>query len=100
MVKTRPKNGQKADLAEIAQWLDHLSATTNDPRYKHASSILRAPRAGRPPSPDDAAIIDVRLMVETGRARTIEAAAREVAIALPDAQSIKSTTRRLARKAR
>jgi hypothetical protein len=61
---------------------------------------LRAPPAGRPPCADDAAVIEVRWLVDTGRAKRIEVAARMVATAMSDQQSVTVTTRRLAGKAR
>jgi len=98
------KRGRKSvkipDRAAVAQWLDQHAASTGDRRYRHAASILRAPPAGRPASADDPLVIEVQWLVETGRAGAIETAARMVATAAADSQSIEATTRRLARKAR
>jgi hypothetical protein len=95
-----PRVPEAPDRAAIAQWLDQISATTGDRRYRHAASILRAPPAGRPPCIDAPLVIETAWLVETGRARAIETAARMVAAASADPQSIEATSRRLARKAR
>ena len=100
MEKLSRNSAEIPDRVSIAQWLDQHAIATNDRRYRHASSIVRAPPAGRPASPDDPAVIEVRWLVETGRAKKIETAARMVAIASTDPQSIEAATRRLARKAR
>ena len=88
------------DRTAIARWLDQLAATTSDRRYRHAASIVRAPPAGRPQCTDDPLVIEVQWLVETGRAKKIKTAARMVATASADPQSIEATSRRLARKAR
>src|SRR3954470_20881110 len=67
------------DRAAIAQWLDQLAASTGDGRFRHAGSILRAPPAGRPLCADDPLVTEVQWLVETGRAKKIEVAARMVA---------------------
>src|SRR3954453_3869539 len=88
------------DRAAVAQWLDELAASTGDRRYRHAASIVRAPPAGRPPCTDDSLVIETQWLVDTGRAKKIEVAARMVATAAEDPQSVAAATRRLARKAR
>jgi hypothetical protein len=101
MAKIACFHGRDApDRAAIAQWLNDLAASTGDRRYRHAGSILRAPPAGRPPCADDPLVTETRWLVETGRAKKIEVAARMVATASTDQQSVEATTRRLARKAR
>jgi hypothetical protein len=101
MVKMACFHGRDApDRAAVAQRLDQLAASTGDRRYRHAASILRAPPAGRPESADDPFLIETLWLVETGRAKKIEVAARMVATASTDQQSVEATTRRLARKAR
>src|SRR3954449_6990673 len=74
------KRGRKSvalpDRAAIVQWLDQLAASSGDRRYRHAASILRAPPAGRPPCADDAAVIEVQWLFDTGRAGAIEVATR------------------------
>ena len=95
-----PRVPEAPDRAAIAQWLDQISATTGDRRYRHAASILRAPRAGRPLCADDPLVTETRWLVETGRAKKIETAARMVASRAADPRSVEATTRRLARKAR
>src|SRR4051794_27344408 len=69
------------DRGAVAQWLDQLAASTGDRRYRHAASIVRAPPVGRPRCADDAAVTEVQWLVDTGRAKKIEAAARMVATA-------------------
>src|SRR3954464_11877165 len=88
------------DRAVVSRWLDELAASTGDGRFRHAASILRAPPAGRPPCIDDPLVTEVQWLVATGRAKKIEVAARLVAIASVDSESIEAATRRLARKAR
>ena len=95
-----PHVPEAPDRAAVAQWLDELAASTGDRRYRHAASILRAPPAGRPPCIDDPLVTEVQWLVETGRAKKIEVAARMVATASADPQSVEAATRRLARKAR
>src|SRR3954447_11310349 len=55
----------------FAAELDRAAITTGDRRYRHAASILRAPPAGRPPCADDAAVIEVQWLFDTGRAGKI-----------------------------
>src|SRR6478672_8150829 len=98
--RARFRGRDAPDRAAVARWLDQLSASTGERRYRHAANILRAPPAGRPPCADDAAVIEVRWLVDTGRAKRMEVAARMVATALSDQQSVTATTRRLAGKAR
>src|SRR4051794_38792223 len=101
MVEMAGFHGRDApDRADIAQWLDQLAATTSDRRYRHAASILRSPPAGRPPRADDPLVIETQYLVDTGRAKKIETAARMVATAAEEPQSVAAATRRLARKAR
>src|SRR6476469_3387510 len=100
MEKRGRKSVELPDRAAVAQWLDQLSATTGDRRYRHAASIVRAPPAGRPPCADDPLVTETQWLVDTGRAKKIEAAARMVATASADPQSVEAATRRLARKAR
>src|SRR4051795_1018826 len=101
MAKMACFHGRDApDRAVVAQWLEQLAATTGDRRYRHAASIVRAPPAGRPACPDDPLVTETQWLVDTGRAKKIEVAARMVACALTDQQSVGATTRRLARKAR
>ena len=88
------------DRAVVAQWLDQYAAATGDRRYRHAASILRAPRAGRPACPDDAAVTETQWLVDTGRAKKIEGAARMVAASTTDPQSVEAASRRIARKTR
>jgi hypothetical protein len=95
-----PRVPEAPDRAAIAQWLDQISATTGDRRYRHAASILRAPRAGRPLCADDAAVSEIGWLISAGRAKKIEAAARMVATASADPRAVEASTRRLARKAR
>jgi hypothetical protein len=97
---TFPHAPEALDRASVARWLDQLAASSGDRRYRHAASIVRASHAGRPASPDDALVTEVAWLVDTGRAGTIEAAARLVATAWTDPQSVAASTRRLARKAR
>src|SRR3954447_26696670 len=94
------RNARAPDRAAVAHWLDQHAAATGDRRYRHAASILRSPPAGRPPCTDDPLVTETRWLVETGRAKKIELAARMVACASTDQQSVESTTRRLARKTR
>src|SRR5690242_1173346 len=56
----------------VAGLLDQLAATTGDRRYRHAASIVRAPPAGRPASPDDPLVIETQWLFDAGRAGTIE----------------------------
>ena len=88
------------DRGTVAQWLNELSATTGDPRFRHAASVLRGPRVGRPSCDDDPLVIETLWLCESGRAKKIEVAARMVATASTDPQSVEATTRRIARKAR
>src|SRR4051812_31846169 len=88
------------DRAVVAQWLNQLAASTGDRRYRHAASIVRAPPAGRPQCADDSLVTEVQWLFESGRSPAIETAARMVATASTDPQSVGATTRRLARKAR
>jgi hypothetical protein len=88
------------DRAVVAQWLNQLAASTGDRRYRHAASIVRAPPAGRPRCADDPLVTEAQWLVDTGRAKKIETAARMVAVASTDPQSVEAATRRVARKAR
>src|SRR3954449_1343299 len=100
MEKRGRKSVELPGRAAVARWLDQLSATTGDGRFRHAGSILRAPPAGRPACPDDPLVTEVEWLISAGRAKKIETAARMVATASTDPQSVGATTRRLARKAR
>src|SRR4051812_14097753 len=96
MEKRAQKSVEIPDRAAVAQWLDQLSVTTGDGRFRHAGSILQAPPAGRPRCADDSLVIEAAWLVETGRAGAIETAARMVATAAADPQSVEAVTRRLA----
>jgi hypothetical protein len=101
MVKMACFHGRDApDRAAVTQWLDQLAASTGDRRYRHAASIVRAPPVGRPACADDPLVTETLWLVETGKAKTTESAARMVAVASTDQRSIEAATRRLARKAR
>src|SRR4051794_20872920 len=100
MEKRGRKSVELPDRAAVAHWLDQLAASTGDRRYRHAASIVRAPPAGRPARADDPLVIETQWLVDTGRANAIETAARMVATASTDQQSVTAATRRLARKAR
>src|SRR3954467_12912835 len=97
MEKRGRKSVELPGRAAVARWLDQLSATTGDGRFRHAGSILRAPPAGRPPCADDPLVIQRQWLFDTGRAGAIETAARMVASAAADPQSVEAATRRLAR---
>ena len=66
------RNARAPDRAAVAQWLDQHAAATGDRRYRHAASILRSPPAGRPPCADDASVIEVQWLFDTGRATSID----------------------------
>src|SRR4051794_27233752 len=97
MEKRGRKSVELPGRAAVARWLDQLSATTGDGRFRHAGSILRAPPAGRPARADDPLVIETQWLFDTGRAGAIETAARMVASAAANPQSVEAATRRLAR---
>src|SRR3954452_22213215 len=97
MEKRGRKSVELPGRAAVARWLDQLSATTGDGRFRHAGSILRAPPAGHSPCADHPFVIERQCLSDTGRAGAIEPAARMVATAAADPRYVEAAPRRLAR---
>jgi hypothetical protein len=99
--------GRPTSVEELAACADEIWTRTRNPRCKVAAGILRGKRGGKPAIDDTSALEEIDLLVSTGKADSIEKAARFVAEEYArraahqsSVHSIESATRRLARKYR
>jgi hypothetical protein len=87
--------------AAIAELLQALAAERDDdPAFARAARTFIADGRGRPAYNDDSQLSEMAELIELGMARSVEDAARMVAMTMLGQHSVPATTRRLAKKFR
>lgn len=85
-------------VSEVAAELDRLAAQTGDPAYSKAARALLWDVPGRRPVNDDSAIEEAQWLMQSGAAKSLNAALRQVAKTRNSGASIRSVVERLRRK--
>lgn len=84
-------------IERICRELASMAEATGDQRPLRAIVCLRA-RRGRPAADDASALLEMRDLLQTGRAASVREAAMLVAKTLPGQQTVEATAARLRRK--